>query len=259
MNNPHNLLILIAMIPAWGYAAPTLNGEPQDLAVYLLEQRKLIVISGSGEETAKADSAVVSLMVKTKESRLHQALDKNRSIRADIRQRLINAGIAEDKIQFSKYSSTPNYGWFGEKPSSYEITNEIKVTLDAEEKLLTLADIVDTVDAVFLVKTELTHSDKKQSEANALASALQHVSDKKQLYEQKLGVSLSPVRIIEQSAGAQTPATVWAPKLRKSATGSLVSGGLEETEFTPAPAAEGGFGEIIYHAQIQVEYTVMPR
>lgn len=248
------LAILLLLFPAAAFSAPELKGSPEELRKYLLEERSTIVVSGSGEEKIKADTVIVSLIVKTKEDKFQSALDKNIKIRKDAKSKMIAGGIPEEKVEIAKYSSTPAYGWLGDKPSSYEISNEMKITIDKEEQLLLIADIVDSVKEVYFYKTDLKHTKKQVSKAKALEKSLDEVNSKKQLYERSLGVTLSPVRIIEQTVNEVIPVVYQAP--RKALTSG--SSSLSSMSMGESGSGEGsaGFGEIIYKAETQVEFIL---
>ncbi len=249
-------LILLLLAPATALAEPELKGAPDELQRYLLDERSMISISGSGEEKVQADTAIVTLVVKTKEGKLQAALDKNIKIRKDARSRMVAGGIPEQNVETAKYSSVPSYGWLGDKPTAYEISNEIKVTIDKESQLQLIAGIVDSVNEVYFQRTELKQTKKHEGKAKALAKSLDEVNSKKQLYEKSLGVSLLPVRVIEQAVRETMPLAFQVP--RKSI--ASVSVGIASMEAPAGDVGTGeastGFGEITYRAQTQVEFVV---
>ncbi|MDH4163980.1 MAG: SIMPL domain-containing protein [Nitrospirota bacterium] len=221
-----------------------------------MDERSIIVISGTGEERVRADTAIVSLMVKTKEDKFQAALDKNIAIRKEVKSKLLAAGVPEENVEMAKYSSTPSYSWLGDKPTSYGITNEIMITIDKESQLLLIANLVDTIKEVYFLRTELKHTKKQPSKTKALERSLDDVIAKKQLYEKSLGISLSPVRVVEQAVTEGQPVrfTQEPKKLYGSlSSASDVSGEFGKGEGTP------GFGEIVYKAQTHVEFTVHPK
>ncbi|MBA4366379.1 MAG: hypothetical protein C0403_01930 [Desulfobacterium sp.] len=142
----------------------------------------------------------------------------------------------------------------GDKPSSYEISNEINVSIENEDQLLVIADVVDTVNEVYFLKTDFKHSKKQESMTKALEKALDEVNSKKQLYEKSLGVSLSPLRIMDQSIQADIHA-VYQVQRKSYASGSSPVSRMDESE---SDSGEGfsGFGEVIYKARTQVEYVI---
>lgn len=248
------LVMVLLLFPATAFSAPELKGSPQELQSYLLDERSMVVITGSGEERVKADKAIVSLVVKTKDDKFRTALNKNGKIRKDVKNKMISGGIERERIEMAKYSSTPSYSWLGDKPSGYEIGNEIHVSIENEDQLVVIAEVVDTVNEVYFLKTDFKHSGKQESMTKALEKALDEVNAKKQLYEKALGVSLSPIRIMEHSINADMP--VVYPVARKAyAGGSSSVSGMAVSE-SDSGEGSSGFGEVIYKAGTQVEFMI---
>ena len=180
-----NKIITTLIVATFGsivHAAPELKGSPDELSYYLLDQRKIITINGNASELIEADTAIMAITVRTKESKLNDALQQNEKVRQAIKENLQQAGVAADKIKASKFSSSPNYGWFGEKPSSYEISNEVKVTVNSEEQLRAIAKIVDGQKDVLLGGTEFKDSQKEGNEHKVLKKALSAVQEKQKIY-----------------------------------------------------------------------------
>ena len=126
MNKIISILLTSLFFTSISFAA---EKEPQSLNELLLRYGKIPSISGNGEVKVDANEAEVSLVVKTKKDRFQDALANNKSIREKIREKLISANIPADNIKFSKFSSTPQFSWFSDKPSSYEISNEVKIKI----------------------------------------------------------------------------------------------------------------------------------
>lgn len=168
-------ITLFCLIPVIALAAPELSGTPHELSQYLLDQKKIINIHGEAEEKVEADIATVAISVKTKESQLKQALQKNAEIRKNLKEKLLQAGIPSDKIKSSKFSSTPNYGWFKDKPKNYEVSNEVKISITDEAQLQAIAKLVDSQKEIFLGTTEHEDSAKEDNKLKVLESALNDV------------------------------------------------------------------------------------
>lgn len=244
------VLIAALLFPVIVMAAPEMKGDVNELTAYLLDNRKIVVISGEGNEKAEADNAIVSLVVKTSDDSLKTALVKNRKIRDKIRKQIMASGIEGKDIRFSKFSSTPEYGWFGDKPSSYNVNNEIKITIKLEDQLETIAGIVDNNKEVYFVKTELQHTKKAQSQAKAQDKALAVIESKKNKYQQKLGIKLKAIRVLEANVFEDHPVPAPAPLREKSMA-------LESKFYEPVGGGKSAsFGEITYRAFTRVEFVV---
>lgn len=236
-------------------AATELSGNPDELSHYLLDQRKIVTINGNATEEVEADTAIVAITVRSKESRLNDALQENEKARKAIKENLQQAGIPGDKIKSSKFSSTPNFSWFKEKPSSYEISNEMKITIGNEEQLRAVAKIVDAQKDVLMGGTEFKDSQKENNEQKALQKAMSAVTSKRKLYEQSLGIALTPVRVIDQNVYAQNAPRI-RPQLR---TMEKRMDGAAAMVMSAEPLEQGesaDFGAITYSANTAVEFVV---
>jgi uncharacterized protein YggE len=235
-------ICLFVMLPGTTLAEPIIKGTQQELRALLLEQHKPVNISGYGELETSADRAVVSLVVKTNDSQLRAAIERNRRIRETMKKRLMEKGIAEADIQFSRFSNTPNYGFFGDKPSSYDISNEVKITITRESSLGDIAGIVDAQDDVHFVGSSIEHSLQEQSRQQALALALENAMAKKALYEKQLGIKLKAVKVTEHAVTPLPMAVMEQPR-KQSYVASMGSA-----------EAQRHFGEVIYRATVDVEF-----
>ncbi|MDH4275520.1 MAG: SIMPL domain-containing protein, partial [Gammaproteobacteria bacterium] len=244
------------LLPGGAVAAPELKGDPDELARYLVDDKKTVTLYGFGEERIYANHAIVSLVVKTKESKLLQALEQNTAIRNHIRNKLLAKGITADNIQSSRYSSTPVYSSFKDKPTSYEISNEVKITIVKEEEMLAVADIVDNLEQVYFARTEAKDTLKRDSQDKALDKALKNVLAKKRLYEEALGVTLVALKVNDQGVAQDGVNVAGAGKF--SAANDSVSS-MTVTDSGKTSNAAGRFGEINYQSNIGVTYLIKPR
>lgn len=231
------------------FAAPELSGSPHELSQYLLDARKIITISGSGEEKVEADRAIVSLTIKNEAKKLNSAMKANDALQQQVKQQLLDGGISSDNIRAANFSSTPDYGWLKEKPKSYEISREIKVTIESAAQMRTIAQVVDAIDEVFMGAMSFEDSLKKENELKAQQQALDSILSKKSMYEKSFNVSLRLIKVIEQGAYPVYQAPL-RRQLRKS--DAMVSSVMEAE--TAAPT--GQFAGVTYRASSMAEFTI---
>ncbi len=260
-------LLGLVLMPTVLSAAPELKGDPAELANYLLDEKRVVAIVGSSEVKVQADRASVTLRVKTKDATFVQALKKNREVRTKLSQQLQQAGIPPDRIVAAKFSSLPNYGFFGDKPSSYEISNDVSVVVRGEDDMAVIAQAVDSMKEVSYLATLFEDSNKKNHQGNALDDALADIARKKSAYEKALGITLTPLRVDDDSY--QPVQQVVAPftyqrnrSLSEAALQSSVA--IQSSpEFagnaTANDAGSGGFGELRYGSNIRVEFLLQAR
>lgn len=248
-------VITLSTLASVAIAAPELSGSPQELSSYLIDQRKIVVINANAEKKLEADQAEVAVIVKTEERSLDKALSSNEKIRESIRNTLQQTGISPDDIKSSKFSSTPSYGWFKEKPKSYEISNEMKVTIINESQLRAIAKIVDAESEVFLGTTEFKDSKKEHHELSTLEMALEKVNAKKTLYEKQLNIALQPMRVINQHVYTVSPQPAPSTLRREKMLSSTTAISMEQAPMVRPTAA--GFGSITYSAHASIEYILI--
>src|SRR5436190_18889058 len=101
---------LVSFIAANAIADPEIKGTPNELTAYLRSIPKTVSVSGESEVRVPAHRAVLTLRVTTENRVLQEALRLNLEIRTKLTDTLKKQGIAAERIQSSKFSSTPKYG-----------------------------------------------------------------------------------------------------------------------------------------------------
>ena len=102
-----------ALIPCGVFAAPELKGSPEELSAFLQQPLPTVNIVVRAEESAYADKAKITLIITTEDKLMATALTANGTVRESITKQFVAAGIPEDSINTSKFSTSPQYGWFG--------------------------------------------------------------------------------------------------------------------------------------------------
>lgn len=261
-------LIAALLMPTVLSAAPELKGDPAELASYLLDEKRVVSLTASGDVKVQADRATVALRVKTKDSAFAQALKLNRDVRAKLGQQLQQAGISPDRITAAKFSSVPNYGFFGDKPSSYEISNDVSVVVRGEDDMAVIAHVVDGMKEASYLAVQFEDSNKKAHEADALNDALANIARKKSAYEKALSFTLVPLRVadtsFQQLKQQMAPAMV-DPGRQAFAERSADPSQMRMQSSAAMAVEEGsgdggsGFGELRYQSNVQVDYLVQSR
>jgi hypothetical protein len=255
-------VVTVCLVAAQLRAEPELKGSPPELAAYLAGVPQLVSITGEAELKVPADHALISLKVVTESRSLQEASRANQEIRAKILRSLADNGIPANRVKPSNFSSTPKYGVFREKAKSYRVENIVKVTVQDEKEFQAVANLVDTIGEVHYESIEFEHSDKEGLKTKALAQAIDKASEKKRLYEEKLGVKLSPRQFTEggvlpipqpvrrryYDAKATERISYGAPS-----SSSLAAVGESETAEEEMPTA---FSELVFAARVTVVFAV---
>lgn len=195
----HALLALPLVALALGAAAPAahadpeLRGTPAELARYLKRTPRQLVLRGHARLVVPSDVAKVKVVVKTTGKDLPTALRANASRREALAAALVAAGIDGKKISAEKFSTSPQYGWFGKTPNAYEVVNHLTVSVADDRQLQSVAEAAaQSAETTFDGATfELSRQD--EIEEGVRHSAFEDALARRRYYEEKLGAALKPV------------------------------------------------------------------
>jgi uncharacterized protein YggE len=244
-------------------AEPELKGSPAELAAYLGNLPKMVSIAGESEVKMPADRAVVSLKVSTEQKLLQDTLRANQEARAKIISMLKDRGIPSERVQASKFSSTIVTGIFGGKAKSYRVENVLKVKVQDEKEFQSVAHVVDVMPEVQFHGVDFEQTDKESIKSKALEQAIDNASARKRIFEDKLGVKLTPKSFAQIGAVPQSGRPYVTGTYYSEA--AAVQGGSAAKRVTALPSPgyavveeESGslFGEMTFTARVLVDYAV---
>lgn len=253
--------LLFFCLPLSAFAQPELKGSPNELRHFLHPSDKIVTLSSEAEEKAYSDRAIISLVITSEDKQLSVSISNNIAIRESISQQLVTAGINPEHIKSSKFSTSPQYGWFGKKPDSYKVVNRMAVTITEESQLRTIATVTDSKEEAELSDIAFEHSKKDAYKSRVKQLALEKIMKQKSLYESSLDVTLTPVSFrdnrlwVKGTQGAQMieEVVVTASKRSRSYSDKPVS-----HMQAPAPrSVESSFDEIVYTAEIFVDFSAV--
>ena len=253
---------IIGVVLLAGFAAsaePEIKGTAPELAQFINGVPKAVAVTGEAEIRVPAHRAVLSLRVKTENKSLQEALRANLELRGKLADYLKGLGIPAERIQASKFSSTPKFGIFGEKAKSYRVENVMRISVQDEKEFQNAASTVDKWAEVQFEGVEFEYADKELQKQNAIAKACDNANDRKKIYEEKFNLKLTPARFNEGEVEQRNAVAANYGLPRGRAYDSSVSG------LPPAPAAAvatesvSSFGEMVYTARVTVEYSIQAK
>ncbi|WP_444917948.1 SIMPL domain-containing protein [Microbulbifer sp. JMSA003] len=252
-------LLASLIIPSLSMATPEIKGSPQDLRDLIYPISRVLTLHGSAKETAYSDQAIVNIIVTTEEPLLSDAIASNSSLREQLTESLIKAGIDRAKIKNSKFSSSPQFGWLGRNPSSYKVINRVAITINKEGHLQSIARLTDENKEIEIVSTSFEHSEVSEYTKKVRSKALAKIMEQKADYERTLSIQLTPVNVRTNNidyhgtagAGAIEEVIVTASRTRKSKFEDSFSEAYIETEVS-------SFDEVQYEASLSVDFQVVP-
>ncbi len=253
------VLSLLVCFSSLAFSAPELKGSPEELRQFLHPRDRVVTIYGDAKETAYSDKAVVSLVIDTEDRMLSESIAKNANLREEITRNLVAEGLDRESIKSSKFSTSPQYGWFGKKPNSYRVINRMSVAILDEAHLQMIAAIADGSEEVSLSDTAFEHTGKDEFEERVKRDALANVMRQKAFYESSLGIKL--VAIGFRNDNVRNKATRGASLVEEIVvTSSKIARYDEVSENLSAYAEseETSFDEIQYQAGIFVDFKIDP-
>ena len=249
-------LWVIMIFSQFSIGAPELKGRPEELKKFLHPNEIIVSVSASAEETAYSDKATINLIVTTEKDSLSESMKSNSSLREIIRTYLIERGVKDEKINNSKFSSSPQYGWFGKKPTSYKIVNRVAIVIVDESHLQDLAELSDRYEEIVLSGVTYEHSKNEEFSLKVKEQALAKIMNKKAYYEKSLGMVLTPVKFYENHVDLE--ATEGAGMLEEVVVTGIRA---DKSEYSSrkvnySPPRNSSFDEVKYSANITVDFRV---
>lgn len=236
-------------------AEPELKGSPEELRQFLHPTDHTVTLTGTHEETAYSDKAIVTLVITTEEDRLADSIQANARLRTEISLSMTDAGIDAKEINTSKFSTSPQFGWFGSKPKSFEVVNRMAIGITEESHLQLLAQLADENDEVVMADLAYEHTEKEQFEEDVKKSALNKALAQRSLFEEQLGVSLVPIGFNERPVMPYaTAASSYIEEIVVTASRARTDAAVSSEPFTP-PAQT--FDEVTYQATVYVTFKVI--
>ncbi len=244
-------LAIIVFTTPFVHAEPELKGSPSVLANYLSSIPKEVTLNGEAKIEIQAKSGVVTIGIKTEAPHLQRSLQKSQQLRNEITTKLISSGISQNRIKGTKFSSTPEYGFFGKKPNNYVVENLLKITVTNEIELQEVAGIVDSYKDVYYQGIELKEQKKEEIKIQLLDKALANAKTRQNIYEKELDISLKPISF-EEFISVETPEI----KQRHVRKGKMLYSSLASDS---GSSNNLSLGEHVYHGRVQVKYNVTDR
>jgi hypothetical protein len=172
---------------------------------------RTIVVTGIGDVKAKPDMAVINSGVLTEAPTARDALAKNNSAMSAVIDALKKAGIAEQDIQTSNFSVSPQYPPYqpnqtqAPRISGYQVSNQVSVRVKNLAKLGAILDALVQVGANQINGISFDIDQPKQLQNDARKLAVADARAKAELYAAAAHVSLGRVLQISEANIAVGP------------------------------------------------------
>lgn len=170
---------------------------------------RLISVSGTGEIKTKPDMAIVNSGVTSEGRTAQEALAKNNSAMTAVIAELKAAGVAEDDIQTSNFSVSPQYLPYetGKAPriSGYQVSNQVTARVKELAKLGAILDKLVNAGSNQINGISFDVNEPKPFLDDARKKAVADARAKAELYASAAGVTLGRVVQISESSNVIPP------------------------------------------------------
>ncbi len=252
---------LLCLGATTGLAQSPRAGLACELMGIITNANRTALVTGESEIRIQADRAIITVKVSTTAKELGAALRSNQEARAKLTRLLTEKGIEE--IKQSKFSSTEKYGMFSDKVKSHRVSNLLKVTVRNEKEFQIVADAVDGLAEAQYLGAEFERSDKEEMKQKAIAAACDNATQRKLVFEQKLGLKLTVKRFFDPSVvmfpndqTVSNRALGFAGVVAGLPAASSYSDAMVERMAEQREDDRSGFGELTFRSRVTVEYDV---
>lgn len=248
------LVTLVATTTATA-AEPELRGTPADLQRFLRSGAHTVTLSGHARQSMQSDIGHVTVIVHTQAKDLATALSTNADRREALSRTLQQQGFDAKSIRAEKFSSSPQYGWFGKTPTSYEVNNRLTIDISDDRQLIQIAQAAAQSPDYSVGATRFEYSKQAELQEAVRHQALDDALAKKSFYEQRLGAALHPVefQFSDQSARGERRNMMLEEIV---VTGSRAGDSYAPANLPPPPVP--AFDEQVYEVSVAVTFDVEP-
>jgi uncharacterized protein YggE len=235
-----------------GAAELELRGPPADLQRYLQPARRTVTLTGHAREAVPSDVGHVSVIVRTQAKELAAAMRANAERRSALAQQLMQQGMPEKAIRAEKFSSSPQYGWFGRTPTSYEVVNRLIIDVTDDGQLIRVAETAAKSPDTSMGAITFEYTKQAELQETVRHRAFDDALARKAYYEERLGATLKPVAFAfsDRTARAERPVQQFE---------EVVVTASRRTDSSAPAAAPPTFDEQEYEVSAEVSFEVEPR
>ncbi len=249
------LCLFILLFTSTVGAKAELKGHPDELKSFIHPDKKIVTIRMTEKEKAYSDKAIVSLVITTEKKNLAGALQLNSDLRVKIAEVLTSSGLKPKNIKTSKFSTSPQFGWFSDKPKSYQVVNRMAISITDEKQLNTIAKLSDENKEIAFSGTEFEHTLKSEVEQKLKNKTLAKIMTQKAFYETQLGLKLKAISFSDTDVVQSGTKGARDLERRVVITGSRVK---RDSYDSDAPiAVKQTFDEVEYSLTIAVQFEVL--
>ncbi len=191
MSKLTSLLISVLLFGTMAvFGEPELSGTSSELAEYLDDIPRTIVLNSKNELKVNADKAVVKLKLITESEKMSEAMNKMKNLRMMIKEKLLAAGILNKNVASSKFSSVPQVRWLSGKTKKHIVSNQYTIDINKQQHFDIIANLVDASEEIKFDNIKFMHTKDDSLRQEAISLAIKKLNKKELYFENELGLSL---------------------------------------------------------------------
>ncbi len=198
------LILGAALVGLSAPAAVAQSSPTPPLQVTALASQPALNLSAYGEVKVAPDMATITFGVMTEATTAQAAMNQNAVRMQEVFAALSRAGIADRDIQTSGLNLSPQYAYVNNQPPrlrGYQASNRVTVVIKDLTRVGETADAVVSAGVNQIDGIAFGLQDPKAAEDQARVLAVRALQDKARLYAQALGVTLGPIRSLNEGGG----------------------------------------------------------
>lgn len=203
-----NLPALMLGAALVGLSAPAALAQSAPMEMHAMTPAPALNLSAYGEVKVAPDMATITFGVTTEAPTAQAAMADNARRMQEVFAALSRAGIADRDIQTSGLNLSPQYDYVQNEPPKlrgYQASNRVTVNIMDLTRVGTTADAVVSAGVNQIDGISFGLKDPKTAEDQARVLAVRALQAKAALYAQALGVTLGPIRTLNEGGGYQAP------------------------------------------------------
>jgi len=203
-----SVMIVAVMILALSGCAVRPDGDGTGLITVGENDKepKSITVSAQGMVKVMPDVAYVTVGVTTQDADMQKAQDSNAQVMNAMFDALKSAGLTDDDMRTTQYNAYPIYDYSNDtkKIVSYEVTNQIELTIKSIDQVGEIIDIAVNNGANMTNSISFGLQDEQSSYNDALKLAVDAAKTKAETLAEAGGVNIiGTLQMTENSIGGQ--------------------------------------------------------
>jgi uncharacterized protein YggE len=188
-----------------------------------------VIVSGEGSVSVPPDYAEIISGVTTNAKTAKEATDANSKLMAAVDAALLNAGIAQNDIQTSRFSVAPVYG--PPQPNGtpklvgFSVANQLSIRIRQIAQVGAVLDSLIAAGATNAGSVQFLHSDTSKALDQARQAAIADARRKAEIYAQAAGLALGRVAWITEEPAFAPPLPYGAPRALSAAAAVPIAAG----------------------------------